>query len=359
MGRRCPPPARPRSGALPRRPAAAIPQPPDRAPPRPDQHGFADEAAASHRARRAPRARSRRPGVGLRDRHRRVDPVDRRGPLAAARRPGRDPRLRGARDGARRAAGRRSRLLLRGRARGRRARRLPSTDGTHTESRPRPRTTQENFDAEATGQAPPATSSISTASGGSRSTPRPRRSAVDRRARRIPRGRRARQLQRPLRRSGDPQPRRSGLVPAHRPGAARLGGGAGRAPRRCGHPRRSGLRERHPRRDPRRRLHAVRGGPHGSGRARHGVPAHDRRRQPADEHHDPAGHGHDRPRRHAEADLRARLLQLRRPRPLGVAVLHPGRPRHRHHRDDGCRRHDGHRRTTSSRRTAPARCGCG
>ena len=143
-----------------------------------------------------------------------------------------------------------------------------------------------------------------------------------------------------------PRPRRLGLVPAHRAGPARLGGRARRPPRGRGHPRGRRLRRTTcsspstsaaTRRS--RRTSPITSRPGEEFRLTIGV------EQRADERHDPARASIEvAADGRAQADVPARLLQLRGSGPLGLAVQPSRRAHRRHHGGHRPRRHDGHRR---------------
>ena len=157
------------------------------------------------------------------------------------------------------------------------------------------------------------------------------------------------ELQRPARRRRRARPRRRGLVPDHRPGAPRLGRRAHRAALRVGDAPRDRLGRRRRGRPARGRLHAVRGRRH---RARHAPARRSRITVAVDNRLSfqtiPPGVVEDTPAGPPPAVL-ARLLQLRRPAPLGLAVRTPPARidgRHGRHRP---RRRRRHRSTTASR----------
>ena len=109
----------------------------------------------------------------------------------------------------------------------------------------------------------------------------------------------------------------------------------GPAALRRGDPRRARLRRRPARRRAHRRLHAVRGRPHRCRAGRRRVPPDRRGQRRSHERDDPARQDRGRHGRPPSPDLLPRLLQLRGPRPVGLALQQAAHPRRR--------RHGGHR----------------
>ena len=170
------------------------------------------------------------------------------------------------------------------------------------------------------------------------------------------------QLQRHRADARGARPRRRRLVPAHGARAARLGRAADRPALRRRHPPGDGLGRRHAGRRARGRLHAVRGRRHRArARGRRGA-RHGRRQQRAVVDVDPARLRAGARRRPPRAAVLPRLLQLRRPAPVGLAAHDAARARQRRHgQHDRDRRHGRRRRLPGRRRgrRASTRCACG